>query len=231
MAERPKDFPELIARLVDTNDDGDPQNPLTASLVESLSKCDLIIGGVLRYITDEQTIHDDGFWWGCYARTDTVETLIGEAQRRLADLFGGAYIEGLQERLNAAVRSRHQADDDRRKTWSKQWDAERVRDGLVSALEHVARSATDGYAQEHVAEALEAAKKAQSEYPADVPDLLAEIETLRAENARLKAQADRDTAAMDAETDRSSREAQDLRDARDDALRAEEGMYRGCGNR
>lgn len=47
----------------------------------------------------------------------------------------------------------------------------------------------------------------------DVPDLLAEIERLRAENAALRAQFDRDTAAMDAETDRSSREAQDLRDA------------------
>ena len=58
----------------------------------------------------------------------------------------------------------------------------------------------------------------------DVPDLLAEIELLQA-------QINSDTAAMDAEIDRSSREAQDLRDAREDALRAGEGTYRGSGNR
>ena len=71
----------------------------------------------------------------------------------------------------------------------------------------------------------------RADTPPDAPDLAAEVGRLRAEVARLQAQIDRDTAAMDAEIDRSSREAQDLRDARDDALRAEEGMYRGRGNR
>lgn len=109
-----KDFPEVIARLLDSQEDGDMENPVTAGLVEALSKCDLIIGGVLRYITDENTIHDDAYWWGAYATVGdhpSEQTQIGEAQRMLAELFGGVHIEGLQERLNAALRVRQRSDE------------------------------------------------------------------------------------------------------------------------
>ncbi len=122
--ECPKDWPEVIARLVDSNDDGDMDNPVTSGLVEALSKCDLLIGGVLRYITDENTVHDDAYWWAIYAREDPQPTDMAEARRRLADLFGGVHVEGLQEALNSAVRSRHLADENWREALSKKHAAE-----------------------------------------------------------------------------------------------------------
>ncbi len=146
--ERPTDFPEVIARLVDSNDDGDMDNPVTAGLVEALSKCDLIIGGVLRHITDENTLHDDAYWWGACAREHSQPTDLAEARGRLADLFGGVHVEGLQQALNAAISSRQFAEESWREALSTKYAVEiKLREtearerSLVRALAYVSRLA------------------------------------------------------------------------------------------
>lgn len=121
-------WPEVIARLVDTNDDGDMANPVTAELVQELCKCDLIIGGVMAYITAPNTIHDDAFWYGAYARVaelPTEPTPSSEARRKLAELFGAACAEDLHTALRTAVSCRERADEERRRAWEAHFSAER----------------------------------------------------------------------------------------------------------
>ncbi len=156
MRERAKDFPEVIARLVDTHDDGDMDNPVTAGLVEELSKCDLIIGGVMGYITDQGTIHNDAFWYGAYVRAEGGQiepSQLAQARQKLAEMFGAAHADGLQVALDSAIRSRQWSDNERQRAWEEKFEAQRrMRDAEDRArnLEHalakvcaVARAARD----------------------------------------------------------------------------------------